>query len=38
MNGEFMDKGKFIALFDRTGSVDRILTHAIWNSDVPVAD
>ena len=36
MNGEFMDKGKFIGLFDRTGSVDWILTHAIWNSDLPV--
>jgi len=38
MNNELMDKGKFIALFDKTVSGNWNMTHAIWNSDLPVAN
>lgn len=38
MDDIFMDKGKFIALFEKTTSGKWNMTHAIWNSDLPVAD
>ncbi|NNE76820.1 MAG: hypothetical protein HKN31_07075 [Pricia sp.] len=37
MNDEFIDKGKFLVLFDKTETGDWCLTHGIWNSDLPVA-
>ena len=37
MDGELMDKGKFLDLFEKTGSGEWDMTHAIWNSDLPVA-
>ena len=38
MEGRQMDKGKFVALFERAGSGDWEMTHAIWNSDLPMPD
>ena len=36
MDNEFMDKGKFIALFEKTSLGNWNMTHAIWNSDLPL--
>lgn len=35
-NGDLMDKGKFIGLFRKDAAGGWVMTHAIWNSDLPL--
>lgn len=35
-NGDLMDKGKFIGLFQKNAAGDWEMTHALWNSDLPL--
>lgn len=37
-SGELMDKGKFIGLFQKDVSGNWEMTHALWNSDLPLPD
>ena len=38
MDNKLMDQGKFIALFEKAATEKWSMTHAIWNSDLPVAN
>lgn len=36
-DGTILDKGKFLALFEKNTTGKWEMTHAIWNSDLPIA-